>query len=183
MLLLTLRGTPTMYYGDEIGMHDVRISPERVRDPYERNVPGRGRDPERTPMQWDATAGAGFSVGVPWLPVSDDAPLVNVARQERDSTSMLALYRRLISLRRAEAALTIGEYRPLEADGDTMAYVREDAGRRLLVALNLGPRPAVLSLGRECGRVLLTTHLDRESEPVRGTMALRPDEGLLCGLG
>jgi alpha-glucosidase len=67
MLLLTLRGTPTLYNGDEIGMHDVPIPPDRVQDPFERNVPGigAGRDPERTPMQWDAGRNAGFSTGDP----------------------------------------------------------------------------------------------------------------------
>ena len=74
MLLLTLRGTPTLYNGDEIGMQDVSIPPDAVRDPFERNVPGRGfgRDPERTPMQWDAGPHAGFSAETPWLPIADD---------------------------------------------------------------------------------------------------------------
>jgi len=74
MLLLTLRGTPTLYYGDEIGMHQVAITPDQVRDPFEKNVPGIGvgRDGCRTPMQWDATVGAGFSTATPWLPLADD---------------------------------------------------------------------------------------------------------------
>jgi len=74
MLLLTLRGTPTLYYGDEIGMHQVAIAPDQVRDPFEKNVPGIGvgRDGCRTPMQWNATPYAGFSTATPWLPLSDD---------------------------------------------------------------------------------------------------------------
>src|SRR5574341_986768 len=81
MLLLTLRGTPTMYYGDEIGMHDVSISPDQVRDPFEKNVPGLGlgRDPARTPMQWCDEDSAGFTNGKPWLPVADDSKASNVA--------------------------------------------------------------------------------------------------------
>jgi alpha-glucosidase len=81
MLLLTLRGTPTLYNGDEIGMQDVPIPPELVQDPFEKNVPGIGvgRDPERTPMQWDASPSAGFSTGTPWLPVADNYAVVNVA--------------------------------------------------------------------------------------------------------
>src|SRR5207253_72508 len=73
MLLLTLRGTPTIYYGDEIGMEDAALRPDQVRDPFEKNVPGRGlgRDRCRTPMQWDGTTGAGFSAAEPWLPVAD----------------------------------------------------------------------------------------------------------------
>ena len=75
MLLLTLRGTPTLYYGDEIGMLQVAIARDQVRDPFERNVPdiGVGRDGCRTPMQWDATTNAGFSTSQPWLPVVEDA--------------------------------------------------------------------------------------------------------------
>src|SRR5215217_6534783 len=97
MLLLTLRGTPTIYQGEEIGMTDVRISPERVRDPWERNVPGLGlgRDPERTPMQWEAGVNAGFSLAKPWLPIASDAGMVNVAAQARDPASILSLYQTL----------------------------------------------------------------------------------------
>ena len=92
-----------MYYGDEIGMHDVAIPPELVQDPQELGVPGigLGRDPERTPMQWDASPNAGFTSGTPWLPLADDYPVVNVDAEDLDPTSMLMLYRRLMSLRRA----------------------------------------------------------------------------------
>ena len=86
VLLLTLRGTPTLYYGDEIGMTDVPIPPDRVQDPFERNVPGLGlgRDPERTPMQWSAAPNAGFTAGTPWLPVAADYRETNVETQRRD---------------------------------------------------------------------------------------------------
>src|SRR5919199_2909639 len=102
MLLLTLRGTPTLYQGDEIGMRDVPIPPELVQDPWERNMPGLGygRDPERTPLQWDASPNAGFTTGRAWLPVAADFERVNVAAQRADPTSMLSLHRRLIALRR-----------------------------------------------------------------------------------
>jgi alpha-glucosidase len=105
-MLLTLRGTPTMYYGDELGMTDVPIPAERVHDPWERNVPGLGlgRDPERTPMQWSAEPHAGFSTVEPWLPVAADFGTHSVARERDDPRSMLTLYRRLIALRRAAPA-------------------------------------------------------------------------------
>ncbi len=94
MLLLTLRGTPTLYQGDEPGMRDVAIPPPLMQDPWEKNLPGRslGRDPERTPMQWDATPNAGFTTGGPWLPVAEDYATVNVATQRDDPRSMLSLY-------------------------------------------------------------------------------------------
>ena len=76
MLLLTLRGTPTLYYGDELGMQNVPIPPEKERDPFGKNMPGtgQGRDPERTPMRWDTSRNAGFTIGEPWLPLGDDWP-------------------------------------------------------------------------------------------------------------
>ena len=118
MLLLTLRGTPTMYYGDEIGMHDVAIPFHRVRDPFEKNVPGLGfgRDPVRTPMQWSDGMAAGFTTGAPWLPIADDFSMNNVAALRDDPRSILTLYQRLIELRRAEPALSVGDY-SVAADG------------------------------------------------------------------
>src|SRR5436853_591973 len=102
MLLLSLRGTPTLYYGDEIGMHQVAIAPDHVRDPFEKNVPGIGvgRDGCRTPMQWDATQYAGFSRSTPWLPLAADFRHENVVNLEADARSILNLYNALIGLRR-----------------------------------------------------------------------------------
>src|ERR1043165_273369 len=113
MLLLTLRGTPTIYQGEEIGMADVPIPTQCVRDPWEKNVPGLGlgRDPERTPMQWDTSANAGFTDGDPWLPLSSDHREVNVNAQHANPRSMLSLYRALIALRRREPALAGGGHR------------------------------------------------------------------------
>jgi len=97
MLLLTLRGTPTMYYGDEIGMTDVAIPAAEVQDPAEKNEPGKGqgRDPERTPMQWDSSRMAGFTEGTPWLRLAADYETVNVAALSGQSDSVLNLYRTL----------------------------------------------------------------------------------------
>jgi alpha-glucosidase len=184
MLLLTLRGTPTIYNGDEIGMHDVDIPPELVQDPQELGVPGigLGRDPERTPMQWDASPNAGFTSGTPWLPLADDYQRFNVAAERDDTRSMLALYQRLIALRRNTPALEIGSYAPLPADGDLLAYIRAAGRKRLLIALNLGPQEQTLDLSALHGRVVLSTHLDREGEPADGTLALRADEGVIVEL-
>jgi alpha-glucosidase len=184
MLLLSLRGTPTIYYGDEIGMKRVPIPPERVRDPFEKNVPGLGRDGARTPMQWDAGPHAGFSTAPPWLPLPDDFPAENVDNQRRDSTSVLNLHRRLIALRRASPALLIGSYRPIVASGDLLLFVRELGQERLLVSLNLGRDAAAVDLGCDAfrGRVLASSLGDRDGQAVSRSIDLRGHEGLVIEL-
>jgi len=183
MLLLTLRGTPTMYYGDEIGMEQVPLRPDQVRDPFERNVPGLGlgRDGCRTPMQWDDTPHAGFSAAEPWLPVAADYRDRNVAGERREPQSLYGLYRRLIALRRARAALRLGTYRPIAASGDLLLYVREFLDDRILVALNLGGEPASFPWPGLDGTLLLST-MACEGESVRGHLDLRPNEGAVVAL-
>jgi alpha-glucosidase len=201
MLLLTLRGTPTMYYGDELGMVNSVIPLDRVRDPFEKNVPGMGmgRDPCRTPMQWDDSPHAGFSTTEPWLPISDDYSEVNVAAETADAGSVLTLYRRLLDLRRAHAALSVGDYEAVAMTGDLVAYIRrapgraivaqqsdgqDAAGKAFLVALNLGGEPYELSLASLGlrGRVTLSTHLDRADDADTESVALRADEGVIVQL-
>jgi alpha-glucosidase len=184
MLLLTLRGTPTVYYGDEIGMHDVEIPPDRVQDPWEKNLPGRGlgRDPERTPMQWSAEPGAGFTTGEPWLPLADDFDVVNVAAQRTDPGGMLALHRALLALRRREPALSLGAWEPVDADGDVLAYLRTHGDARFLVALNLGAGPASLSFDGS-GEVVLSTLPGEDGRRAGGVIDLRGDEGVIVRLG
>jgi alpha-glucosidase len=185
MLLLTLRGTPTLYYGDEIGMHQVAIAPEQVRDPFEKNVPGIGvgRDGCRTPMQWDATEHAGFSVAAPWLPLPEDYVHENVQNLGEDRTSILNLYRALIDLRKRTPALVSGAYLPIAAQGELLLYRRQDDEQSILIALNLGSEPvSVLSdsigLG---GEILLSTQMDRAGEAVGETLDLRANEGVILG--
>jgi alpha-glucosidase len=186
MLLLTLRGTPTMYYGDEIGMVDVPIPPELVQDPFEKNVPGIGvgRDPCRTPMQWDASRNAGFTEGEPWLPIPDNYHAVNVKASEEDSHSLLALYRALLSLRKQYEALSIGDYVPVAVNGDLLVYIRRTPAERFLIALNLGQQPQSLSLSTlgTSGRPVLSTHLDLSVGPTVDTITLRADEGVIVAL-
>jgi len=184
MLLLTLRGTPTMYNGDEIGMHDVDIPPELVQDPQELGVPGigMGRDPERTPMQWDISANAGFTSGTPWLPLADDYQRINVAAERDDPRSILALYQQLIALRRTSPALEIGSYARVPAAGDLLAYTRAAGDQRFLIALNLGSQEQSLDLGALRGRIVLSTQLDRASEAADGALAMRADEGVIVEL-
>jgi alpha-glucosidase len=185
MLLLTLRGTPTLYYGDEIGMHQVTIAPDQVRDPFEKNVPGIGvgRDGCRTPMQWDATANAGFSATRPWLPLADDYTHENVVNLDADAGSVLSLYKALIALRGKWPQLVAGAYQPVAAQGDILLYRREGQDSVIVVALNLGPEPASIAsdsigFGRH---ILLSTFLDRQGEEIHGALDLRGNEGVILG--
>jgi alpha-glucosidase len=178
MLLLTLRGTPTLYQGDELGVGAVPIPPDKVRDPRELRQPGigLGRDPSRTPMAWDASPSAGFSDGEPWLPLHPDWPSRNVATQDADPASMLALTRALLRLRRTEPALSVGDYAPLACQGTLLAYERRCANSRLLVALNLGEQPLSLPEAARGGERLMST-LSGEAAHLRG------NEGLIVRLG
>ncbi len=183
MLLLTLRGTPTMYYADEIGLGNVKIPPEAVQDPWEKNEPGLnvGRDPQRTPMQWSAGPFAGFSEAKPWLPRSEDHEIRNVAELERDDGSILSLYQRLIALRNESAALHFGDYGLVSARGNILVYERRCEEERLVIALNLAPETATLALPGSARRysILLSTFLDRAGDEQGSVLTLRPDEGLI----
>jgi alpha-glucosidase len=142
MLLLTLRGTPTIYYGDEIGMADVAIPADQVQDPRELREPGLGlgRDPVRTPMAWDDSPNAGFTTGTPWLPLHPDWPTRNAKAQRNQIGSMWRLYQDLLACRRTYKALAIGDWAPVDAGGNLLAYERRHGDERLLIVLNLGDR-------------------------------------------
>ena len=180
MLLLTLKGTPFLFAGDELGMEHVPIPPERIRDPFEKLVPGYGlnRDPERAPMRWDASPNAGFTTGEPWLPISDNSRRCNVATLMSEPHSLPRLYKRLIELRRREPALTIGDYRPLRSRNDVLLYKRALGRTEIVVALNTRHEPRKLEW-QGSGLQLLSTYLDNEGAPRDGPLLLRPDEGLL----
>jgi alpha-glucosidase len=182
MLLLTLRGTPTLYYGDELGLSDVGIESSQVRDPRELREPGLalGRDPVRTPMPWDENENAGFTTDKPWLPLNADWPTRNVARMTNESHSILTLYRRLIALRRDCLALSIGDFMLLNGEGEVLAYERRHKAERLIVALNLGARSHRLQLPdwARGSRPLLSTLGD--ALPVEGgALLLRSNEGVI----
>ncbi len=183
MLLLTLRGTPTLYYGDEIGMQQLAITPGQVRDPFEKNVPGIGvgRDGCRTPMQWDATLNAGFSNAAPWLPMADDFARENVANLESDRTSILHLYKALIECRHESHALTDGAYEPIAAEKDLLIYARRTERLSVVVVLNFAPDPVSIlaeSIGLD-GDIQLSTFLDRTGERIFQSLDLRGNEGVI----
>jgi alpha-glucosidase len=184
MLLLTLRGTPTLYYGDEIGMARVSIPPEAVKDPWEKNEPGLGlgRDPQRTPMQWDSSQNAGFTTGTPWLPLPETACLCNVERLSLQPGSILSLYRRIIAYRQSEPALTHGRYSQIEISGadDVLCYERGRGSGRVVIVLNFGPDAQTAESPQLNGlRVAISAHGDRDGEHVNSPLQVRANEGLI----
>ena len=180
MMLLTLRGTPTLYYGDEIGMPDVEVAPAQQLDPQGLRG-GRSRDPCRAPMRWDGGPAAGFSGSRPWLPVGAGVGEVNVGVQRDDPASMLGLHRRLLELRRREPALHGGEWRDLGVSDSALAYLRVDAERRFLVTLNLASRPAYLppAASELTGRIEAATSHRLRGERFDGHAGLAADTGLV----
>lgn len=192
MLLLTLRGTPTTYYGEEIGMEDGHIPPEFVQDPPAVNNPAVadiiGRDPERTPMQWDASPNAGFSpAGVQtWLPVADNYRALNVAVQEADARSMLSLYRALAALRRREPALSVGDYCSLDVGNDAIfAYFRSAPGAdRFLIVLNFSTQSHTINLAPVAVRadIAIASDMRRHGQINPEELTLSAHEGLILRL-
>jgi alpha-glucosidase len=190
MMIMTLRGTPFLYYGQELGLPDAKIPPDRV-------VDVDGRDPERAPMPWrrpsEAGPGAGFTTGQPWLPVVAEAEYLCVQAQQREPTSTLAFTRQLLRLRRDEPALQAGAQHLRDAAPGVLCFERE-LGQRFLVALNFsseavplgltgdgdggedgGPGgPAVLELSTDPGRP--AGHVDPRA------LVLEPDEGVILRL-
>jgi len=197
MLLLTLRGTPTSYYGDELGMENVPIPPEKVQDPPAVNQPEIahlvGRDPERTPMQWDDSPNAGFSAPAVkdlWLPLAPNYKDVNVESELKDPRSTLNFYRNLLACRKASPALLWGDYGPVELDSpeakaNCFVFTRQAAAENehMLVALNFSGEDQKLSVPQfGTGQVILSTRMDRDDEVNLGDFTLRANEGCIIEL-
>ena len=181
MLILTLRGTPTLYYGDELGMPDAVIAPDEVVDPAERRQPGLGfgRDPERSPMLWSNAMNAGFTTpeAKTWLPLVQGWPAYTVESLAYDPRSIHMLYRQLLALRRAEWALHSGPVSEVrDADG-VLSFRRSE----FEVHLNLAGEAARVS--GAAGTVVVSTGLDREGESVIGEVRLGGNEGLVVRVG
>jgi alpha-glucosidase len=185
MLLLTLRGTPFIYYGDEIGMPDGELPGDQLYDPQMYNFSeGGSRMPYRIPMRWTDEACAGFTAGVPWLPMAELPGDVSVEAQMKDEGSILNLYRRLITLRRSEPALSMGDFIPLYGSGDLLIYLRRAEASTLLVALNLGSDEVRFESARLqiLGEVAAGTMRAREGTRVENDILLFGNEGIVVRL-
>ena len=195
MMLLTLRGTPTCYYGDEIGMENVPIPREYIQDPPAVNQPEIahlfGRDPERTPMQWDDSPNAGFSAPKTkrlWLPLAANYKTVNVESQLKDKNSFLNFFIKIMDYRRMSPALKVGSYRSFdpkseEAQKNCFIYERKADKEHLLIALNFSGKEQRIELplsGK--GKVLISTNTSGLGEINLSDFTLQPNEGCLIFL-
>lgn len=180
LILLTLRGTPTLYYGDELGLENVPVLPGQGKDPFGLAHPDQGRDPVRSPLPWSPEAGAGFTEGEPWLPIGEDNAKRNVEVQRQDPGSMLTLTRDLLTLRHAEPALSLGSWRPIAVEGEALVYAREADGRRFLVLANLDATPKTVRLEEKIdGLVVLSTIDGTKERAVGSSIDLRADEAMI----
>jgi len=185
MLLLTLRGTPTLYYGDELGMKDVTVPVEQQQDPWGIRVPGLGRDPSRTPMQWSNRLHAGFSSPDAerlWLPTAEDYQVANVNSELEDDKSILNLYRRLLAYRRSRQALQIGDYQPLvHVPAECFVYKRTaDDEPSILVALNFSRDEQIIDIPELVrSELIISTNMDRSEIVNTINLKLRGHEGVI----
>ena len=173
LMHLTMRGTPFLYYGDEIAMPDVDVPPAMQRDEMAAPPVRDSRDPERTPMQWNHSPHGGFtSAPTAWLPVGDVAA-TNVADQQADHTSILNLTHDLIQVRRSSQDLRRGAQTTLPSPKDTWVFRR---GKSTLVAINLGTADALIPA---TGTIAISSGRDRDGEAATGQLRLRPSEGVV----
>jgi alpha-glucosidase len=189
VVLLTIRGTPFMYYGEEIGLRDIVVSEDEIIDPPARRAlvdpdfQWWNRDGCRSPMPWTPEEpGHGFTTGRPWLPFGDDAGTRNVQNQAGDPRSVLATYRRLIATRRESEALRTGTLRLVDTPTpDVLAWTREVPAERLVVVVNFANEPRETTLATDGGalRPLVGSHLDPATPDETGSLALRPLEAVV----
>ncbi|XP_029961759.1 neutral and basic amino acid transport protein rBAT-like isoform X2 [Salarias fasciatus] len=189
MLLLTLPGTATTYYGEEIGMQNINITDSQIQDPAGKYNSSLSRDPERSPMQWNDDVNAGFSSGAnsTWLPVHPNYRTLNVEAQMQDDTSVLAQYRFLNRLRSSELPLNRGWFCYVHADAQVFSYLREFDGlqRAYLMVMNFGEKSAVTDLSSfpefpERLKVLISTsHQNSGREFPKSQILTEPGEGLM----
>lgn len=187
MLVLTLRGMAYIYNGDEIGMTNTEILPDKVRDPFEIKTPnlGLGRDPERTPMQWSNSKNANFTKAEePWLPINPNYRKINVTQQHNDPHSMLSLYKKLIHWRKNHPALQYGSQQILKLDSaEVMSYLRIHENNMVLVILNYGGTTQIINTPFNQGTIMLDTGLNKIGKKINlQKIILHPHEGLMVDL-
>jgi len=186
MFELTLHGISFIYYGEEIGMIDGKISKKKVMDPYEKTSPGLdlSRDPERTPLQWDSSENAGFSNATPWIPINKNYRKSNIATEMKDPHSFFALYQKLIRLRKENPALSEGKYIPLfEPVENVFLFLREKDSQRVLILLNFDDKDKKISLDFKDAKILCSATMKEDNKLIDlNNFSLRGNEGYILQL-
>ncbi len=193
-LMLTLRGTPFVYYGEEIGARSVPVPWDEIIDPPARRggrlirrlIPWWNRDQARSPMPWGGGPNGGFSTGRPWIRMAPDVDTRTVADQDTDPSSVLNAYRRLLWLRRRHPALQVGAYRRLPSrSDDVFAFERSTAGETIIVAVNFSATPRSLRIRTaKRWKTLFDTHEPAQAGVVGGDeLTLRPYEAVILNAG
>ncbi|WP_419881532.1 alpha-glucosidase [Peribacillus sp. B-H-3] len=196
-LMLTAKGVPFLYFGDEIGMRDwITDDIEKMKDVqglmgYKLALEAgktaeealaianeKSRDKSRTPMRWNASGNVGFSDAEPWITIPNDAMKVNVAEQENDPASMLSFYKKLLHLRKEHSALRLGEYEELRYDEGMISYIKKDHSERIRVLLNFSNQERVLNVGNDAVLLLATKQESPESGRILANEAMLIKEGL-----
>jgi alpha-glucosidase len=184
-MYLTLRGTPIMYYGEEIGMqNNDPTRREDVKDPIGRLgwPKEKGRDGERTPMQWSDDPNAGFTTGIPWNPIPESYKTYNVADELKDPNSILNWYKSLLALRHTNPALLDGDYVALiENDANVLSYLRRSKNDAVIVVINMSAAPQTVNfnlskqrLSVKSAKTLLTTQASLQNSSSVAQVSLEP---------
>jgi alpha-glucosidase len=183
MLLLTLRGIPFIYYGDEIGMENAVVTKAQAHDPLTKTtLPNQpGRDGCRTPMQWSPSSYAGFSETRPWLPVATSYRQYNVESERSLPGSMLSLYAKLIHLRKQSPALTRGSYHSKTVSNPHIfSFIREYKKEKMVIILNFSPEAQIYTYTHAPGTILCSTYMDSaDTIPHGKEIVLRASEGII----
>ncbi len=182
LLQLTLRGTPFIYYGEELGLKNIEVPVEKVRDPMALNMKDLafGRDPERGPMQWNNKEFAGFSSSEPWLPIEKDYTSKNVDSEHTDPASFLNLYKKIIHLRKNLKSLQEGKYISLDFENENIVgFIRESENERALVLINFSSDEQSVKISDEKWEIILSTYMDVLKKVVDIEILLRPSEGII----
>jgi len=182
LLQLTLRGIPFIYYGEELGMKDVEIPEEKVKDPMAVNMKSYnfGRDPERTPMQWDGSKFGGFSNVEPWLPLEQEFKERNVASEEEDKKSFINLYKSVIKLRKTRKSLQDGKFIPLDfKNPNILGFLRQEEDEKTLVLANFSEEKQIVELPKGSWKTVLSTKMDVENRKEQNQVNLGSTEGII----
>jgi len=186
ILHLTLKGTPFIYYGEEIGMENVSIPKEHIKDLYGKLLYPffKGRDHSRTPMQWDSSKNAGFSEQTPWLPISGSYKTINVEAEEKDVNSVLSVYKKLMALRKENNVLQSGNIHFVnKGKNNILIYSRRIEMEEIIIVLNFSNKKNMANIGAvgETSKVIFSTHQGTKIE--ENKIMLQPFEGVIVKKG